>query len=205
MLAEERQRMILELLEEKGAVSVAELCRQTAASEATVRRDLNELDRQGRLSKVHGGAVLPEEEFDGRENDIPTKLMLYAEEKRRIAKYAAAQVKDEDFVFIDAGSTTLGMADFLQHSKATFVTNGIECAGRLAQKGLRVYLTGGYTGACGSGSAGIVEEISLYQSVYRNQRNQHKAGLYHPGHRGGVYQVHRNRAGVCQVCVGRFQ
>lgn len=143
MLAEERQRMILELLEEKGAVSVAELCRQTAASEATVRRDLNELDRQGRLSKVHGGAVLPEEEFDGRESDIPTKLMLYAEEKRRIAKYAAAQVKDEDFVFIDAGSTTLGMADFLQHSKATFVTNGIECAGRLAQKGLRVYLTGG--------------------------------------------------------------
>ena len=87
--------------------------------------------------------MLPEEEFDGRESDVSTKSKLYVEEKRRIARYAAAQVKDEDFVFIDAGTTTLAMADFLEHSKATFVTNGIECAGRLAQKGLRVYLTGG--------------------------------------------------------------
>ena len=61
MLAEERLRKILMLLEEKKAVSVADLCQETGASEATIRRDLNELDRQGKLSKVHGGAVLPKD------------------------------------------------------------------------------------------------------------------------------------------------
>ena len=113
MLAEERLRKILMLLEEKKAVSVADLCQETGVSEATIRRDLNELDRQGKLSKVH------------------------------IARYAAAQVNDDDFVFIDAGTTTLLMAEYLTNSKATFVTTGIECARRLVEKGLRVYVPGG--------------------------------------------------------------
>ena len=52
MLAEERQRVILRVLEEKRAATVAVLCRETGASEATIRRDLNELDRQGKLNKV---------------------------------------------------------------------------------------------------------------------------------------------------------
>ena len=50
MLAEERQRVILRVLEEKRAATVAVLCRETGASEATIRRDLNELDRQGSRS-----------------------------------------------------------------------------------------------------------------------------------------------------------
>ena len=66
-----------------------------------------------------------------------------AEEKQRIARYAAAQVNDDDFVFIDAGTTTLLMAEYLTNSKATFVTTGIECARRLVEKGLRVYVPGG--------------------------------------------------------------
>ena len=66
MLAEERQRVILRVLEEKRAATVAVLCRETGASEATIRRDLNELDRQGKLNKVHGGAVLPVSEFESQ-------------------------------------------------------------------------------------------------------------------------------------------
>lgn len=143
MLAEERIRKILTLLEEKKAVSVADLCQETGASEATIRRDLNELDRQGKLSKVHGGAVLPKDEFQSQEPDILTKSQLNVEQKQRIARYAAAQVNDDDFVFIDAGTTTLLMAEYLANSKATFVTTGIECARRLVEKGLRVYVPGG--------------------------------------------------------------
>ena len=143
MLAEERIRKILTLLEEKKAVSVADLCQETGASEATIRRDLNELDRQGKLSKVHGGAVLPKDEFQSQEPDILTKSQLNVEQKQRIARYAAAQVNDDDFVFIDAGTTTLLMAEYLTNSKATFVTTGIECARRLVEKGLRVYVPGG--------------------------------------------------------------
>ena len=98
MLAEERQRVILRVLEEKRAATVAVLCRETGASEATIRRDLNELDRQGKLNKVHGGAVLPVSEFESQEPDVLTKSTLHTEQKDRIARYAAAQVNDQDFV-----------------------------------------------------------------------------------------------------------
>ncbi len=143
MLAEERMRAILEILERKRAASVAELCLETGASEATIRRDLNELDRQGKISKVHGGAVLPQEEFEAQEPDVQVKSQRNIEQKERIARYAAAQIQDDDFVFIDAGTTTLRMADYLGGSKATFVTTGIECAKKLVEKGLRVYVPGG--------------------------------------------------------------
>ena len=59
MLAEERFALILNLLAEKRTATVQELCEALNASESTVRRDLTELDRQGRLNKVHGGATLP--------------------------------------------------------------------------------------------------------------------------------------------------
>ena len=135
MLAEERIRKILTLLEEKKAVSVTDLCQETGASEATIRRDLNELDRQGKLSKVHGGAVLPKDEFQSQEPDILTKSQLNVEQKQRIARYAAAQVNDDDFVFLDAGTTVLAMADHLAASRAGFVTTSIACAKRLSELG----------------------------------------------------------------------
>ena len=164
MLAEERIRKILTLLEEKKAVSVTDLCQETGASEATIRRDLNELDRQGKLNKVHGGAVLPKDEFQSQEPDILTKSQLNVEQKQRIARYAAAQVNDDDFVFIDAGTTTLLMAEYLTNSKATFVTTGIECARRLVEKGLRVYVPGGLLkpGTQALGGAAARESIGRY-------------------------------------------
>ena len=143
MIAEERMQTILQLLEQRRTVSVASLCQATGASEATIRRDLSELDRQGKLCKVHGGATLPQNEFESQEPDVTVKAQLNVEQKDRIARYAAAQINDDDFVFIDAGTTTLRMADYLGQSKATFVTTGIECAKKLVEKGLRVYVPGG--------------------------------------------------------------
>ena len=154
MLAEERQRVILRVLEEKRAATVAVLCQETGASEATIRRDLNELDRQGKLNKVHGGAVLPVSEFESQEPDVLTKSTLHTEQKDRIARYAAAQVNDQDFVFIDAGTTTLRMAEYLEGSKATFVTTGIECARRLVEKGLLKPGTQALVGAAARESIG---------------------------------------------------
>jgi len=58
MLAEERFALILEQLNEKRTVTVQQLCEALHTSESTIRRDLTELDRQGRLTKVHGGATL---------------------------------------------------------------------------------------------------------------------------------------------------
>lgn len=143
MLAEQRARAILQQLSQRQTVSVAELCQITGASEATIRRDLNALARQGRLVKVHGGATsLEEEEFLAREPDLATK-QRYVREKERIARYAAALVGDDDVVYLDTGTTVLHMADHLKGSNALFVTSSVEFAVRLTEHNLHVYVLGG--------------------------------------------------------------
>ena len=143
MLAEQRARAILQQVSQRQTVSVTDLCQITGASEATIRRDLNMLARQGRLVKVHGGATsLEEEEFLAREPDLATK-QRYAREKERIARYAAGLVSGDDVVFLDTGTTVLHMADHLKDSKALFITSSIDLAGMLSAHERRVYILGG--------------------------------------------------------------
>ena len=143
MLAEERAAAILSFIEQQGAASVAQLCQATGASEATIRRDLTQLHQQGRLNKVHGGAVALRGNFSMEEPDLTTKAQLHVEEKSAIGRYAAAQVNDDDFVFLDAGTTVLAMADHLAASRAGFVTTSIACAKRLSELGRRATVVGG--------------------------------------------------------------
>ena len=138
MLAEQRTEVILSELAERRAVSVTDLCQATGASEATIRRDLNALARQRRLN-----TVLIEEEYHVMEPDMEIKRQLYTEEKDRIARYAVGLIEDDDVVYMDAGTSVLQMAMHLHTSKALFVTNNIECAFRLMEKGLRTYVLGG--------------------------------------------------------------
>ena len=143
MLAEQRARAILQQLSQHQTVSVTDLCQTTGASEATIRRDLNALARQGKLVKIHGGATTPEEEeFLAREPDLATK-QRYTREKERIARYAAGLVGDDDVVFLDTGTTALHMAEYLKDSKALFVTSSIDFAGRLSAHERHVYVLGG--------------------------------------------------------------
>lgn len=143
MLAEQRFEIILQELEEHRAAGVPRLCELTGASEATIRRDLNALARQGKLSKVHGGAVACGGAFLGEEPDVGTKERMHQSEKECIARYAADLISDEDVVYLDAGTTTVRMVEHLKHSKATFVTNGVACALRLLELGLQGYVLGG--------------------------------------------------------------
>lgn len=143
MLAEVRMEAILAELDKEQAVSVAHLCRVTGASEATIRRDLNELARRGKLNKVYGGALPIREKFQTDELDMDTKRQLHQEEKMRIARYAASLITDDDVVYLDAGSTVMYMVEHIQAAKATFVTNSVECALRLPKRGLRTYVIGG--------------------------------------------------------------
>ncbi len=143
MLAEQRLRAILQQVSQRQTVSVADLCQLTGASEATIRRDLNALARQGKLVKIHGGATsLEEEEFLAREPDLATK-QRYAREKERIARYAASLVGDDDVVYLDTGTTVLHMAEYLKGSSALFVTSSIEFAARLTEHNLHIYVLGG--------------------------------------------------------------
>lgn len=143
MLTQERHQLILELLDEKKTVTVSQLTLALGASEATVRRDLNALHAQGRLHKVHGGATALTGAITAGEPDMPTKSGLHMAEKDAIGAYAASLIGDEDFVYIDAGTTTQRLAQHLKPSRASFVTNGIDHAKLLVRKGLKTYLLGG--------------------------------------------------------------
>ena len=145
MLAEERFALILNLLAEKRTATVQELCEALNASESTIRRDLTELARQGRLNKVHGGATLPDGQFLADEPTMAAKEALAVGQKRSIAQAAADLIRAEDFIYIDAGTTTLAMVRALSGPalEAHYVTNGIAHARLLAQKSCHVCVPGG--------------------------------------------------------------
>ena len=145
MLAEERFERILALLEGNRAVTVQQPRESPGISESTARRDLLELDRQGRLTRVHGGATLSSRPVLTEEQPMAAKEQQAVAEKQAIGKLAAGFIRAEDFVFVDAGSTTLQLVRALQGEglRAAFVTNGIAHARLLAQKGCKVYMLGG--------------------------------------------------------------
>lgn len=117
MLTEERYATILRILKEKQAVTVPELTRALCTSESTIRRDLTALHKRGMLYKVYGGATSIDSNYTAMEEDMPTKSSHCTEEKIAIARRAASLVTRKDFVYIDAGSTTLHMVDFLQERR----------------------------------------------------------------------------------------
>ena len=143
MLAQERFAIILNMLEQSGSVTVHSLMKELNTSESTIRRDLNTLDAAGKLSKVFGGAVLRATTYSTREDDVFSRKEMNREEKSKIAKYAASLIAAEDFVYLDAGTTTELMIDFILSKSATFVTNAVSHAKKLAYMGCKVYILGG--------------------------------------------------------------
>ncbi len=143
MLTEERYATILRILEEKKAVTVLDLTKALDASESTVRRDLSALHKSGKLYKVYGGATSIDNNYSTREEDVKTKRDLYTTEKSSIARKAAELIGRGDFVYIDAGTTTFQMIDFLSETNASYVTNGIAHAAKLSARGFKVFILGG--------------------------------------------------------------
>lgn len=80
----------MKLLSQQRTATVQELCEALDASESTIRRDLNELDRMGKVNKVHGGATLPDSQFLADEPTMAAKETLAVVQKKCIAKAAAA-------------------------------------------------------------------------------------------------------------------
>ncbi|MGG7060010.1 DeoR/GlpR family DNA-binding transcription regulator [Clostridium tertium] len=143
MLTEERHKLILDELRRNSVVYVSELVKMLDTSESTIRRDLTFLNSEGKLKKVHGGATLLEREFNTKDDYVSIRENLNMEDKAIIAKYAATLVKKDDFVYIDSGTTTNLMIDYLEEKNAVYVTNGINQAKRLISKGFRTYIIGG--------------------------------------------------------------
>lgn len=143
MLTEERYKKILTLLEEKKSITVAEITELFGISESTARRDITALSKAGRLTKVFGGAVANDGTFVTQEPTVSQKINLQTTEKQQIARYAASLIADTDFIYLDAGTTTGCMIDCLSETKASFVTNAVAHAQKLASLGKQVFLIGG--------------------------------------------------------------
>ncbi|WP_167958120.1 DeoR/GlpR family DNA-binding transcription regulator [Anaerosporobacter faecicola] len=142
MLTQERHSLILQVLQDRKAVTVTELSKELDASESTIRRDLITLHEMGKLNKVHGGATVLED-ISTFEADVETKSSMNVDEKNEIGRYAASLIKDDDFVYIDAGTTTLKLVDYISNTKAVYITNGFVHAKKLVQKGCKAYVIGG--------------------------------------------------------------
>ena len=143
MLTEKRQEEILKLVNSNGSVTVQELKDLFDASESTIRRDLNALHDRGGLVKVFGGAVKNESKIQVKEEKVSLRMEQHRTEKQKIAQFAASLIGADDFVYLDAGTTTGAMIPFIEETKATFVTNAVSHALMLAAKGLHVILIGG--------------------------------------------------------------
>ena len=143
MLTEERHSMIIKAVNERASVTIAELAKMLDVSASTVKRDLIILANEGKIIKVRGGAMSRNESFTSVEKNVEEKAFICTEEKMTIAKYAAELIENGDFVFLDAGTTTEKMIDYLNVNDVTFVTNGFIHAKKLAHKGYKVFITGG--------------------------------------------------------------
>ena len=144
MLTKERRDLIVAYINDKNAVTVAELMTEFDASAATIRRDLSALHDEKRIIKVFGGATsLTSSDVNTFEPSVSLKASMHVDEKDAISKYAASLINDDDFVYIDSGTTTLEMIKYITNTKAKYITNGIVHAKRLLERGLNTMIIGG--------------------------------------------------------------
>ena len=124
----ERQKKMMEYIEANTSAQIHELAQFFQVSEATVRRDLDDLDRQGVLKRTHGGAIKVDRSTS-YEHMYSEKIHLMTDEKQRIAEAAARMVHHGDTVIIDSGTTTFFIGQALsQHEQLTIITNDLYLA-----------------------------------------------------------------------------
>ncbi len=157
----ERRDRILAYVERKGRASIEELCAFLVTSEATVRRDLSELDREGLVHRVHGGATV----CDSLKQEPPVfhRAALFAEQKRAIGRRAAALIHDGETVFLGSGSTVMEVArNLLERRKLRVVTNSLPIVNLLADvPEINLVVTGGFLRSSERTFIGFLVQMSL--------------------------------------------
>lgn len=199
MLTEERHSIILDTVNKKKSAGLNELCELLNTSESTVRRDLSLLDEKGMLIKVRGGAIALDESFTAAEPNVEEKAELFTAEKEAIARYAASLIEDGDFVYIDAGTTTEKMIDFIPSKSVTFVTNAFINAKKLAQRGFKVIILAGEVKASTEAIIGSEAVITLMHYNF----TKCFMGVNGISVKGGLSTPDKNEASVKTMAVSR--
>lgn len=144
LLTQERQEKIMELLREKRSVKVSDLSQSFGVSIETIRRDLDFLGKEGRLTKVYGGAVL--EKVVAQEQNLTLRTSANKELKQEIACLACRFVEEGQSIALDTSTTNLEIARMLKKNfdRLTIITNAIDIAMELRDKEhFNTVLTGG--------------------------------------------------------------
>ena len=142
MLFEDRVIEIMKYIKRDGSVTTKKLVEELNTSESTIRRDLVELEKIGKLTRVHGGAI--RKKVHREEDSLDDKFLLNKNSKEKIAKRAASLVEDGDSIYLDGGSTTFEMIKYLKGKDITVVTNGINHIFELMKNDIKSYVLGGY-------------------------------------------------------------
>jgi DeoR family transcriptional regulator, fructose operon transcriptional repressor len=143
VLVEERRQRVLDLISQRGFVSLADLAQSIQMSESTLRRDLDHWHEKGVVRRTHGGAM-----FVGDGNGLPAledRATRQLEEKRAIARAAVERIRDGDAILLDGGTTTLEIARLLVGRSLQVVTNSLPIAGIFASsRETDLIVLGGY-------------------------------------------------------------
>lgn len=144
LLAEERRRKILQMIEKDGQVTITGLAAQFGVSAVTVRADLDALSTNGIIMRSHGGALKRD---DGTDYPLQLKAPLHRPEKARIGRAAAGLVQPSETVILDSGTTTAEIAKHLKLLNIrplTVITHALNIALELADApGVSVIVVGG--------------------------------------------------------------
>jgi DeoR family transcriptional regulator, fructose operon transcriptional repressor len=132
MLAVERHERILDQLDKNKIIKVSELSKLLEVTEKTIRGDLELLEDRMLLKRIHGGAVLAEDE--GRMLPIAERQSGYSDVKYAIAAEAVKLIKPNETILMDGGSTTLALSELLGEIPITVITNDLKIANVLLSK-----------------------------------------------------------------------
>lgn len=165
MLDIERRQKMVDLVERSNGATVGELSEHFEVSQATVRRDLLQLQKQGLIERAHGGAAPKRSKRAGGffEPPVLQRSTLQVEEKRAIGRAAAQHAEDGDTIMLGTGTTTAAMVPYLgDYEKLTVITNALNVALELAQyPQVTVVLPGGVLRHSELSMLGLITEDAL--------------------------------------------
>jgi DeoR/GlpR family transcriptional regulator of sugar metabolism len=146
--AEIRHARLVETARRRGFLLVTDIAAELGVSEMTIRRDLVELERDGLLSRTHGGAVVVDGDgpaiIDREEPAFDARLRQNLEAKQRIAARALEEIADRKVIALDVGTTTHVLArNLIDRAGLKFFTSSLRIAGLLSGAGRDVYVPGG--------------------------------------------------------------
>lgn len=143
-MKKEREKQIMEILLKEQKATVKELAGRLYASEPSIRRDLVRLEQLRVIRRIHGGAIINEENMTELKIPFELRELEQPDAKTVIAEKAAGLVRDGDVIMMDSSSSAYQVIPWLRFRKGiTVVTNGVKALSALGELGIKTFSTGG--------------------------------------------------------------